>query len=215
MIIGIIPARGGSKGIPRKNIKKIGGKPLIYWTIKSALESELLDDFFVSTEDEEIAEITNSYGAKVIARPESLSDDSTTTLEVLKYHVMNDVPELATAVLLQCTSPVRSSDLIDKCIKQYKLGEYDSLATGFNCKFEEWGASSRPRQKIKGFFYDDGNVYVLDREIIINQREGMFGNKPTYFFTHKIETFEIDDEIDFWVVEKFLEKNMINRINKE
>ena len=75
MIIAIIPARGGSKGISRKNIKPIAGKPLIALTIESALKSKLLNEIYVSTEDEEIAEISRKYGAKVLARPKELAAD--------------------------------------------------------------------------------------------------------------------------------------------
>jgi CMP-N-acetylneuraminic acid synthetase len=206
MIVGIIPARGGSKGIPRKNIKEISGKPLIAWTIESALQSNGMDEVYVSTEDEEIAVVSKNLGAKVLERPISLSDDNATTVSVLKYHLLNDLSNIETLVLLQCTSPFRNPDLIDLCIKKYMSENADSLATGYQCKIEKWGSSDRPRQEMEGFFYDDGNVYILNREVILNNMPGLRGGKSIEFLTHRNHNHEIDDEFDFWLAEKILEK---------
>jgi CMP-N-acetylneuraminic acid synthetase len=103
-ILGITPARGGSKGIPRKNIKEIAGKPLIAWTIEAAKESKMIDRYVVSTEDEEIAEISREYGADVIERPLEPATDDATTLSVLQ-HVIEWIP-CDSIVLLQATSPI-------------------------------------------------------------------------------------------------------------
>mgnify|MGYP001411466053 CR=1 FL=1 len=210
MIVGIIPARGGSKGIPRKNLKEICGKPLIAWTIESALKSNGIDEVYVSTEDEEIAVISKSFGAKVLERPINLSDDNATTVSVLKYHLLNDLPDIKTLVLLQCTSSFRDSDLIDLCINKYMSENADSLATGYQCKIEKWGSSDGPRQEMGGFFYDDGNVYVLNREVILNNMPGLRGNKSIEFHTHRNHNHEIDDDFDFWLAEKILEKEAEN-----
>ncbi len=86
-IIAIIPARGGSKGIPRKNIKLLAGKPLIAWTIEAALRSKCLDRVFVSTEDEEIAKISKEWGAEIIKRPKKLSGDKTSMLPVVDHSI--------------------------------------------------------------------------------------------------------------------------------
>src|SRR5208282_629144 len=88
--LGVIPARGGSKGIPRKNIKPIAGKPLIAWSIQAAKSSRLLDDFVVSTDDARIAAIAKKYGAKVINRPRRLATDTATTVSVLQ-HVLSEM----------------------------------------------------------------------------------------------------------------------------
>ena len=84
MILGVIPARGGSKEIPRKNVKQINGKPLIAWTIEAAKESKIIDRYVVSTEDDEIAAVSREYGAEVIERPPELATDEATTLSVLQ-----------------------------------------------------------------------------------------------------------------------------------
>ena len=90
-VLGLIPARGGSKGVPRKNIREVRGKPLIAWTIEAAKRSKLLDRFVVSTEDPEIAVIARQYGAEVIDRPAELANDAALSIDVVK-HVLSLVP---------------------------------------------------------------------------------------------------------------------------
>jgi N-acylneuraminate cytidylyltransferase len=200
MILGITPARGGSKGIPGKNIKVVSGKPLIAWTIEAAKESKMIDRYVVSTEDEEIAEISRKCGADVIARPQELATDETTTLSVLQY-VIEKIP-CDSVVLLQATSPIRRDGLIDECIREFVDNEYDSLATGFTCKYIEYGKNNLRRQDIKGFFYDDGNVYVIKTDLI--ERGERFGEKIGRKVISRWENIEIDDEFDFWLAEQTL-----------
>ena len=208
MILGITPARGGSKSISKKNIKEICGKPLIAWTIEAAKKSKLLDRYVVSTEDEEIAEIARRYGAEVVPRPPELATDEATTLSVLQ-DVLKKI-DADIAVLLQCTSPVRDDSLIDYCIKRFLETNADSLATGFICKFYEWGTYSARRQNLKGFFHDDGNVYVLKSELILNAStdEELWGKKMERVLIDKDQNFEIDEEFDFWLNEQILKKRI-------
>jgi len=202
MILGITPARGGSKSIPKKNIKEICGKPLIAWTIEAAKKSKLLNRYVVSTEDEEITEIAKRYGAEVIPRPPELATDEATTLSVLQ-DVLKRIDADA-VVLLQCTSPVRDEGLIDYCIKRFLATNADSLATGFICKLYEWGTYSARRQDLNGFFHDDGNVFVIKSELV---RKGeLLGNKMEKVIISKEQNFEIDDEFDFWLNEQILER---------
>ena len=164
MVLGVIPARGGSKGLPRKNILPIAGFPLIYWSIQAAKRSKLLDDYVVSTDDQEIAAIAHSYGARVIDRPAHLGQDDTTTLAVLQ-HVISSQACDAVAVL-QPTSPLRNADTIDNCIREFQNGDYDTLATGYYTKIIEYGTHQNlRRQDIPGFFYDDGNVYIISKSV--------------------------------------------------
>jgi N-acylneuraminate cytidylyltransferase len=205
MILGITPARGGSKGIPGKNIKEISGKPLIAWTIEAAKESQMIDRYVVSTEDEEIAEISREYGADVIERPPELATDETITLSVLQY-VIEKIP-CDSVVLLQATSPIRRGGLIDECIRDFIDNEYDSLATGFTCKYIEYGKNNSRRQDIEGFFYDDGNIYVIRADLI--ERGESFGKKVGRKVISRWENIEIDDEFDFWLAEQALRSGFI------
>jgi CMP-N-acetylneuraminic acid synthetase len=202
MILGITPARGGSKGIPRKNLSTVCGKPLIAWTIEAALKSRLLTRYIVSSEDPEIAAVTRSYGADVLPRPAHLATDDATTLSVLEQ-VLREIPA-DIVVLLQCTSPVRNEGLIDRCIERFLQTGADSLATGFMCNLFPWGEYSARRQDLEPFFHDDGNVYVLRAELIRNGE--LWGEKREHFPTGREENFEIDDEFDLWLNEQILKK---------
>lgn len=201
IILGITPARGGSKTIPRKNIREIAGKPLIAWTIEAAKESKLLTRYVVSTEDNEIATVASQYDAQVVDRPKKLATDKATTLAVMQ-DVLKKIPATI-IVLLQCTSPVREEGLIDKCIKTFLGKKADSLATGFMCNLHEWGSyDDKRRQDLKGWFHDDGNVYVMKADNI--RRGDLWGKKREKFFISREKNFEIDDGFDFWLNEQIL-----------
>lgn len=202
MILGLIPARGGSKGVPNKNIRIIYGKPLIVWTIEKALQSYLLDEVIVSTDSEYIAAVARENGVKVMMRPANLATDTASTQDVMRY-TLEKVPA-DILVLLQPTSPCRSEGLIDECIREFIENDYDSLATGFMCDYKEYGSNTLPRQKIQGFFYDDGNVYVIKADQILHGDR--YGKRIGRKLISRYENAEIDDMYDFWLLEKILEK---------
>ena len=198
MILGITPARGGSKGVPKKNVRMLAGKPLIAWTIEAALACKLLDRYVVSTEDPEIARIAREHGAEVLDRPPELATDKMPTLPVLQ-HALTKIPA-DTMVMLQATSPLRDPDLIERCIRKFQETQADSLATGFLCKFTEYGTNHVRRQEIPGFFHDDGSVYVMRADLI---RQGdRHGKKLENLVTDREQNLEIDDEFDFWLMEQ-------------
>lgn len=202
MILGLIPARGGSKGVPNKNIKFINGKPLIVWTIEKAKRSELIDKIVVSTDSEQIADVARRAGAEVLMRPSELATDTASTQDVM-IHALGFYPA-DIVVLLQPTSPYRAEGLIDECINEFIANEYDSLATGFICDYKEYGKNTLPRQLIEGFFYDDGNVYVIKAQNILNGDR--YGDNIGRKIISRYENAEIDDEFDFWLLEKILEE---------
>lgn len=209
MIIGVIPARGGSKGVVNKNIREIAGKPLIAWTIESALKSKFIDDFIVSTEDKKITEVAQYYGAKVLSRPFHLGTDEATTLSVLQ-HIIDEIL-VDNIVVLQPTSPIRDDDLIDRCITRFKEANADCLGTGYNCKIKIYGANNNtPRQAMEGEFVEDGNVYVMKKELI---RSGKWtGGKIEYFELGGDQSYQIDTELEFFILEKLLEKRARKKI---
>lgn len=203
MVLGVIPARGGSKGIPRKNIHLVAGKPLLLWTVEAGQKAQSLDRLIVSTEDAEIAAIARAADCEVLPRPSRLAEDDTTTLAVLQHVV--EIISCDTVVLLQPTSPVRRERLIDLCVERFRQSGCDSLATGFFFKYVEYGKNtSIPRQKLPGFFYDDGNVYVIRADSI--RRGDRFGRKHERVVLSREESIEIDDPFDLWLVEQVLEK---------
>jgi CMP-N,N'-diacetyllegionaminic acid synthase len=114
-IVGLIPARGGSKGIPRKNLVRLAGRPLIVWTIEAALESRMLTRVVVSTEDDEIAAVARDSGAEVIERPAVLAADDSPMLDVIR-HTIGELGRVEVLVVLQPTSPLRRPDHIDQAL---------------------------------------------------------------------------------------------------
>jgi len=200
-VLGVTPARGGSKGVSRKNLRICCGKPLIAWTIEAAAASALLDRYVVSTEDAEIAAIARQYGADVLDRPADLATDTATTLSVLQ-HVLSALPS-DVVVLMQATSPVRDPDLVDRCIRRLLESGADSLATGYMCKCVEYGAEHR-RQDAPGFFYDDGNVYVYRGERII--QGDPIGGRVERVLVDREQNVDVDDEFDLWLAEQVLER---------
>lgn len=206
MILGITPARGGSKGISKKNIRIISGKPLIAWTIEAAKQSTMLDRFIVSSDDEEILSTAARYGAEMLRRPDEFATDTASTLSVIQ-HAVEHIP-CDIVVLLQATSPIRRQGLIDECIREFIDHDYDSLATGLICKYVEYGRNDLRRQDIEGFFYDDGNVYVIKADLI--RRGDRYGEKIGKKILSRRENVEIDNEFDFWVAEQILKSDHWN-----
>ena len=153
-ILGIIPARGGSKRIPHKNIAKLGGKPLIYYTIREAKKSKLLDAFLVSTDSEKIAKVARSLGADVpFLRPKKYARDKSVDIEFLKHAVewvqkhRGWRPEIV--VLLRPTSPFRTDKDIDDAIRLIKKTKCDSVRTV---------SSPSPYIPYKMWFFDNGKT---------------------------------------------------------
>ena len=115
-IFGIIPARGGSKGVPRKNIREVGGKPLIAWTIEEARQSRHIDRLVVSSDDDEILAVAAQYGCETLKRPAELAQDDTSAYDVVA-HALQHERSCTHFVLLQPTSPLRTREDIDRCIE--------------------------------------------------------------------------------------------------
>lgn len=207
MILGVIPARGGSKGIPGKNIKMLAGKPLIAWTIEAAHKSKLMDKFVVSTEDKRIKKVVEDLGAEVVDRPKELAKDETSTQNVLEY-IVRQLPNVDVVVVLQVTCPIRNESLIDDCIAEFQQSGADSLATGFKCHYRPYGSPEQNRQDIPGFFYDDGNIYIIKADLLRNNDR--YGKKHELVYLDREQNIDIDDEFDFWLAEKVMEKRMKN-----
>lgn len=201
-IIGIIPARGGSKGIKKKNIIKIKNKPLIYWTIQSAKQSKLMHDFYLSTEDKKIKRVALKYGCKVIDRPKNLARDETTTISVLKHCLKTTNADAL--VCLNPTSPIRPKGLIDYAIRKFKKYKVDTLASGRILHNYEWGIyNNLPRQKLKGWFWDDGLIYILKANHINKGR--WFGKKLYRLNVSKLYNIvELDDYEDLKILKKLM-----------
>lgn len=222
-ILGVIPARGGSKGIPKKNIKLLCGKPLIEYTISPALKSQL-DKVLVSTDSEEIAKISISLGAEVLSRPEELARDDTTTLSVL-IDLISKINEKYDAVMvLQPTSPFRTLKHINEAINIFKKDyESDSLVSVIkvphNFLYEKQmklennyligNKNILSRQNyIDEFYARNGAAIYISK--IKNLKKSILGNKVKPFLMNKIDSIDIDDYEDWEIAESImLKKKMI------
>ena len=193
--LGLIPARGGSKGVPRKNIRLLAGHPLLAWTIRAALDSLRLDQVVVSTEDEEIAAVAQAYGAEVQIRPAHLATDEALSRDVVALALAASGAEHS--VLLQPTSPLRSPGLVDRVIAAFEAGEFDSLATGFQHPLYPPHGVEHRRQDLKYVFVNDGSVVLSTRATV--EAQSLFGVRAGTMVTSRQENVDIDTEFDFWL----------------
>ncbi|WP_427875214.1 cytidylyltransferase domain-containing protein [Flavobacterium sp. MMS24-S5] len=177
--IAIIPARGGSKRIPEKNIQLFGGLPLLAHSIQYALaNSEIIDELYVSTDDESIKRIALSYGAKVIDRPEALSGDLEPTVSAMR-HVLESLEEnVENVVLLQATNPLRPDNLLKESFEIYQKENCDSLFTVTrnhqkfgkikDNKFHPFNYSIGQRsQDLEPLFFENGLLYISKATLIL------------------------------------------------
>lgn len=217
--LGIIPARGGSKGVPKKNIKLLGGKPLIWYTIESALESKKLGKVIVSTDSKEIADFSIKCGVEVpFLRPEELALDNTGSIEVVKHalkYFLNCNLIFDAVVLLQPTTPFRSKEMIDECILQFETSEADSLISVLPVPHNynpHWVFEKNKegylkiscgdnniitrRQDLPSAYHRDGAVYITKSKII-TEYNSFLGEKITAFKSMEDNYVNIDT-IDDW-----------------
>ena len=212
-IISIIPARGGSKGILRKNIKFLYNKPLIAYSIEQSLKSKLIDDTFVSTEDDEIKTISMKYGAKIINRPPELATDTASTESVLLHasEVLNN--NFSYMVLLQPTSPIRYPKQIDEAIELIISQKGDSLLSVFENNSFLWAKNgtsinfnykNRPRRQDKDWeLVENGSFYITRKEILLKEKNRL-GGKILMYLMPRWMSVEIDEQFDFELVEYLL-----------
>ncbi len=226
-VVAFIPARGGSKGVPKKNIKLLAGKPLIAWSIEQAKKSKNIDRVIVSTDCPEIAKVALEFGAEVpFMRPVDISSDTATTESAMLHccdylNEKNELPELF--VLIQCTSPLRAEGTFDKAIESFKSEGYDSmLSVSLSHRFT-WKDKGNPsasydfmnrprRQDIKEKdqeYLETGSFYITNTKKLLASKNRLTG-KIGMFETPEIESFEIDSHIDFTICEELVKHNNLS-----
>jgi CMP-N,N'-diacetyllegionaminic acid synthase len=222
-ILGIIPARGGSRGIPKKNIKLLNGKPLIAYTIESALSSNL-DTVVVSTDCPEIIKISEQYGAKTLMRPKELSLDESATLPVIQHVISNLNESYDLVMTLQPTSPLRNKEHINKALSIFlKNHDADSLVSvvevphnfspeklmKFDGKYLTGSEEVKRRQEISTIYARNGAAIYITKVKRLNKY--IFGGRVLPFFMSKIDSFDIDDMEDWQIVERILPAKYSNK----
>jgi len=192
MILALIPAREGSKGILNKNLQKVAGVSLFQRAINAAKESKKIDKIVVSTDSKKILARCKQQQVEFICRPKHLATDKSPMGNVVSHAYKIYKPQFV--VLLQPSSPFRTGKLIDQCIKKFLSHKYDTLATGYYaqlCPFEE---NNKRRQQLKKNFYDDGNIYILGKKAIFLKSK--FGKKNVKYVLSKKQNVEIDTQED-------------------
>lgn len=218
-MIAFIPARGGSKGVPGKNIKEICGKPLIAWTIEAAKKAEGIDRVIVTTDDEAIAAVAREYGAEVpFMRPAELSSDTASAIDVYLHateFVMNETGEkIDKFMVLLPTVPLRTEKHIDEAIAQFKHDEATTLISFAEAEVPaSWyhvtddngrvhnagfgaGATMGNRQANETYIVPNGAIYILDYELLKNKRTYYCDNTVAYIMKRE-DSIDIDYPIDF------------------
>lgn len=223
-MLAIIPARGGSKGVPRKNIKDLAGKPLIYHTIKAAKESNYIDRIIVSTDDEEIAEVALKYGAEVpFLRPDELSTDNAKAIDNYIYTIdrlskMNKgINLIEEFIVLQPTSPMRTSFDIDNAIGIFYKNNADTVISvvksehpptwykriskdGILEDYFEATDNSLNRQEVEETFLPNGAIYVFKYKAL-KENYGYYNSKTYPYIMSQDNSVDIDTIIDFRIAE--------------
>jgi CMP-N,N'-diacetyllegionaminic acid synthase len=232
-VLAIIPARGGSKGLPGKNIKPLLQHPLIAYSIKAALESNLITRTIVSTDSEEIASIAKTYGAEVpMLRPAHLADDEATDFVVFEHLLdwlhknENYIPEII--VQLRPTSPVRFSGWVDTAIEQLNNSSADSIRAITESPitpFKMWLLNNnteamdplltlsnvaepynQPRQHLPMVYWQTGTIDVIRTEVI-TIKKSMSGDSILPFVIDKKFAIDIDDVSSFYKAEEIIQNN--------
>jgi CMP-N,N'-diacetyllegionaminic acid synthase len=231
-IIAIIPARGGSKGVPRKNIKLLGGKPLIWYTYEAARASHKFSDIILSTDDLEIASVAREFGLEVqFMRPAHLATDSATSIDVVN-HCLDEMKllgkEYDAVMLLQPTSPFREKGLLENSIDVLIKNKADSLVSvrkvphQFNphwlfeeveeglLKISTGDEKLIPRrQELPNAYYRDGQIYLTKTNVLQNKKS-FIGDSLTFIENVNMGSLiNIDNLSDWDLAERFLIENII------
>jgi len=222
MILAVIPARSGSKSVKDKNIRPLGGRPLMAWSIKAGLACQQIDKVVVSTDSDKYAQLAKFYGAEIIRRPAELAQDDTPMLPVLQQAVASVEKTGAVVsliVLLDPTSPFRRIKDIDKCLELINLPQTDSVVTICEAehnpffvmgtvKKDYWRFLSQKhytrRQDAPKAYRLNAAVYVIKKEVLMTGK--IFTDNTRTVIMPSINSSHIDSELDFqyadWLIKE-------------
>lgn len=222
-ILAIIPARGGSKGIPKKNLHEVAGKPLIAWSIEAALNSELLETVVVTSDNQEILEFSKQYEKLItIDRPENLAKDSSPTEPVIRHVLdeLNAVENYQYLILLQPTSPLRTNNDIDDAIRTIKNSEATSLISviqpdhhplksfvkdekGYLKGLVNNQFPFMPRQELPETYQPNGAIYIVEvKEFLKNNK--LFTDRTIAYTMSSSKSIDVDSLEDVKKIENQL-----------
>lgn len=219
--LGVIPARGGSKGVNRKNVRQFAGRPLIAHTIEAATESDNLDRTIVTTDDAEIRRVAQEHGAEApFRRPQELATDNAAMGPVVEHAISYLETEegytCSGVVLLQPTSPLRTADHIDRAIETHRETAVTTVISGFKDHSYRWrpqedgaeqlnhtGDANR-RQDKTAEYVENGAIYIVDTEHF-QAHSDLRSGTVSLFEMSELRSVDIDTEFDFWLAEQITE----------
>lgn len=219
--LGLIPARGGSKGIRNKNIRDLNGQPLIAYSIQAGQQSNAIDSVVVSTDDDEIAEVAERYGARVpFMRPDELATDEAPTAPVVTHAIETlraENESYDSIVLLQPTSPLRTAEHIDEAYTLFQNDHVDSVISAYKTYSTRWqqtpdGAeklnynnASPRRQDRDPEYIVNGAIYIADVSLYLETEDLKAGHTAIYTMD-ELDSIDIDTPVDLWLAEQILSK---------
>ncbi len=220
--LGIIPARGGSKRLPRKNVLDLCGKPLIAWSIKAGLNSKYIDKVVVSSDDDDILNISLNFGAETIKRPVEFASDTATTFDAIK-HTIENIQKYDYIVLLQPTSPLRDAKHIDEAIELLEEKQADSIISVCEMDHSPLWSNTLPKdgnmsnflkdeilnkrsQDLEKYYRLNGAIYICKTEKLLEEKSFLLRNDIFSYIMDRESSIDIDEEIDFNMAEVILSK---------
>lgn len=219
-IVTLVPLRGGSKSIPYKNIKDLGGKPLCFWVLKAATEAKHIDEVWVSTEDKKIKDTVLSLGlgVKVLDRPPEFATDTSSTESVMLHFASQVGFDMLN--LIQATSPLITSEDLDKAIEQFFTEGDDSLLSGVLHKKFFWTSDGKPlnydyakrprRQDFAGVVHENGAFYLTAKDTLL-KNQNRLGGRIGIFLIPEERGIDIDEPVDWPVAEEMLKNRQIEK----
>jgi len=224
MIVAVIPARGGSKGVPKKNIIDFCGKPLIAWSILQSKSCKIIDEVYVSSDDDEIIDISCEYGAKAIHRPRELATDFSTSEEALLHavSVIEEKVDIDLVVFLQATSPLREKKDIEEALTEFRIQEVDSLFSAARLEdFFIWGKTSdglkslnydyknRVQRQDVGLQYVENGSFYIFKPYILKKYSNRLGGRIGIYEMELWKTWEIDSIEDKELCEWYFNRKIL------
>lgn len=224
-LLAVVPARGGSKRLPGKNILELAGKPLIAWSIEAGLQSKYVDRVVVSTNDEEIGNVAREYGADVpFMRPEELARDESTTIDMLRhalYELGEEGEEYEYLILLQPTSPLRTEWHINEAVEKLIQNNADNIIGVTEVDHPiEWTNTLPKNLSMEGFLRKEmenkrsqdfpvryrvnGAIYLMRIDVLLKSKTLFFGRNSYAYVFDKTDSIDIDDMNDFLIAKAML-----------
>jgi len=219
-VVGLIPARGGSKGIPRKNLVELVGKPLVAWTIGAARAASSISRVVVSTDSDEISGLARDLGADVLERPAELAEDKTPMLEVVR-HAIRELGPCDVLVLLQPTSPLRRAEHVDDAVRLLLESAADAVVSVVEVPHQFRPSSLMELQDGKLVPWSDGPATRRQDKPVVYARNGpavlavrpdrlgdsLYGGDCRAYVMDRRDSVDIDDEVDLLLAEQLLSPN--------